>query len=76
MNSCLVFGEHTLVYRPIAMTETGDGWGLYGVLAGDVFMGGRNPKNGCTTCHRSELRPATLSDFDRFRVSPAGFFNT
>ena len=46
--------------------------GLMCVLAGDIFAGGPDPKNGITTADpRIEaLRPATLTDFARFRVMP------
>lgn len=42
-----------------------------GVLAGDIFRGGPDPKNGPIAI-TDELVPATREDFARFRVSTEG----
>lgn len=68
MTEYLVLNEHTLIYR---RPEFG---ALAGVLQGDIFAGGHDWKNG--TCAPlpgiDQLRPATLADFERFRVCPKG----
>lgn len=45
-------------------------WPLMQVLAGNIH--GHNWKDGCCAYFDSELRPATLADFERFRVCPKG----
>lgn len=42
---------------------------LMGVLAGCVWSGGPDPKNGPIAVS-APTRPATMADFDRFRVIP------
>lgn len=63
----VVLGEHTLCYR-IPQTPS-----VLGVLSGSVVRGGYSPLNGpVSTMPGDELRPATLEDFDFFRVCPVG----
>lgn len=43
------------------------------VLAGSVIKGGRSPLNGPTFIGANDqVRPATLADFETFRVHPSG----
>lgn len=60
-----VEGEHTLLYHF-------EGQYLYGVLQGSLLAGGRDWKNGVAFPVQSNLRPATLADFERFRICPVG----
>lgn len=63
----VVLDEHTLCYRLDSGPKT------LGVLHGSVLRGGHDWKNGPVTfVHESQLRPATLEDFDFYRVSPTG----
>ena len=57
---------HTLGYVYKAAPNT------FCVLAGSVLKGGHDPLCGITTTFGAELRPATLEDFETFRVSPKG----
>lgn len=66
MSKYFVLNENTLCYRI-------DGSFMVGVLAGSVLRGGHDPKNGCTVVGELDtIRPATVADFDFFRVSSAG----
>lgn len=62
-----VLNENTLCY------VIKGGYPFLGVLAGSVIKGGHSPLNG-SICVGSldKLRPATLADFEAFRVSPRG----
>lgn len=63
-----VENENTLVY----LMENG----AYGVLAGSVIRGGRNWLDGWfpAAC-AGKMRPATLADFDAYRVMPPKDFD-
>ena len=46
---------------------------IFGVLQGDIFKNGHDWKNGPVTIVPSDkLEPATLANFERFRVCPKG----
>lgn len=61
----VVLGEHTLGYLQ-------EGTVMMGVLAGSVIKGGHSWKNGPVAIvpGYTQLRPATLSDFEVYRVLP------
>lgn len=63
MTRYVVHGENALGYVNDRVP-----W-LMGVLAGCVWSGGPDPKNGPIAI-TGPTRPATLSDFERFRVMP------
>ncbi len=66
MTSYHVLNENTLCYLQ-------DGSSLYGVLAGKPQLGGHNWINGpVAVSNLDKLRPATLEDFDFYRVCPKG----
>lgn len=66
MTSYHVLNENTLCYLQ-------EGSSLYGVLAGKPQLGGHDWINGPVAVSSLDvLRPATLEDFDFYRVSPAG----
>ncbi|OSO51462.1 hypothetical protein BV363_03017 [Pseudomonas syringae pv. actinidiae] len=66
MTSYHVLNENTLCYLQ-------DGAGLYGVLAGKPQHGGHDWINGpVVVSSLDKLRPATLEDFNFYRVCPAG----
>lgn len=66
MSKYVVKNENTLCYRQ-------EGSELLGVLAGSVIRGGHDWKNGAVSVGPSDtLRPATLEDFDAYRVCPKG----
>lgn len=66
MDKYIVKNENTLCYRQ-------EGTQFVGVLAGSVIRGGHNPLNGSIIIAPSDaLRPATLEDFEFFRVCPKG----
>lgn len=56
---------HTLLYR-----QANDQF--YGILAGKPQLGGRDWKDGICAPDEKNLRPATISDFDFFRVCHKG----
>lgn len=60
-----VEGGHTLLYR-----QPGDP--MHGILAGKPQLGGRDWMDGVCIPDPADLRPATLDDFDFFRVRPEG----
>lgn len=63
----VVLGEHTLCYRIPQAPLT------LGVLAGSVIRGGHNPLNGPVSILPNEkMRPATIEDFEFFRVCHVG----
>jgi len=65
-----VFNENTLCYLR-------EGDYRYGVLAGSVIRGGRNPLEGMTIRFDSDVvRQATVADFDAYRVMPPRAFAT
>lgn len=68
----VVKDEHTLGYITQPYPD------LMGVLAGDIVNGGHDHKNGGVTVTpgADNIRPATLADFARFRVSPNGHLLT
>lgn len=67
MTRYYVLNEHTLCYTICGSPE------LLGVLAGSVIRGGHDWKNGPVSAGGSDtLRPATLEDFEAYRVSPKG----
>jgi len=47
--------------------------GRYAVMAGDPLNGGYDWKNGPVCADPQDLRPATVADFKRFRVSIEGY---
>lgn len=62
----IVKNESTLCYRQ-------EGSHFVGVLAGSVLRGGHNPLYGPVCISPNDtVRPATLADFEFFRVSPKG----
>ena len=67
--SYVVVNENTLGY----IQPERPSW--FNVLHGSVFKGGRNWKNGAVPLSpNDQVRPATLEDFDEYRViSPPGF---
>ncbi len=63
-----VCDEHSLLYRQPGMV-------LYGILAGKPQLGGYDWKNGVCAPDETKLRPATVKDFEFFRVHPTrGYF--
>lgn len=61
-----VLNENTLCYSQV-------GTALLGVLADKPQLGGHDWKNGPVVAGGSDkIRPATLEDFEWFRVSPKG----
>jgi hypothetical protein len=61
-----VLNEHTLCYSQV-------GTSFYGVLAGKPQLGGHDWKNGpISVVSTDTLRPATLEDFEFYRVCPKG----
>lgn len=62
-----VLNEHTLGYVGFGVSP---GW--FGVLAVDVFKTSRDPFGAIPLDCTAKLRPATLGDFERFRVNAAG----
>lgn len=58
----VVAGENTLGYIDDRVP------GMLAVLAGDVFRGGPDPKNGPISTFGLSIRPALPEDFDRFGV--------
>lgn len=64
--SYVVLDEHTLGYLLEASSQ------LMGVLAGSALRGGHDWKNGPVpiTPGDPRIRPATLADFETFRVVP------
>lgn len=60
----IVHDENALCYVDEARNDL-----LMGVLVGDVFKGGPDWKNG-PIAKTGSVRPATLEDFERFRVKP------
>lgn len=65
MTAYIVHNENALGY----IEPQRPGW--FGVLQGDIFRGGPDWKNGPTII-TGPTRPATLADFERFRVCPKG----
>lgn len=61
-----VCGGHSLLYRQEGMTN-------YGILAGKPQLGGYDPMNGTCQPDLALLRPATLADFEFFRVCAKGY---
>lgn len=59
----VVKDEHTLGYLQ-------DGSNTMSVLAGSVIKGGHNWKNGSVSIFGSQVRRATLADFEAYRVQP------
>lgn len=70
---CYVANENTLCYRGNNWPES---YLMYGVLAGSVLRGGKNPLDGGFPFNPAwdKMRLATKADFEFFRVHPAGFF--
>jgi hypothetical protein len=67
MTTYHVLNESTLVYADPRQP------GVLGVLAGKPQSGGHDWRDGPITATPSDtLRPATLADFDFYRVDPAG----
>ena len=62
----IVVDDHTLGYE----TDRQPGW--FAPLAGDIHARGLDWKNGPTVLFGRATRPATVEDFERFRVSPRG----
>jgi len=60
-----VEGEHSLLYRQEGMHD-------YGILTGKPQLGGRNWIDGVCIPDPRDLRPATVADFEFFRVCPKG----
>jgi len=65
-----VANENTLCYRQSHWT--GLGYVMYGVLAGLLLRGGHNHLDGPFPFNPAwdKLRPATLADFEIYRVVP------
>lgn len=62
-----VLNGHTLGYIYDEHPNT------FGVLHGSVLLGGHDWRNGpVTITDTDQLVPATLEDFDKFRVCPKG----
>ena len=67
MSKYVVLDEHTLCYRLDGVKS------MLGVLAGSVLRGGHDWKNGPVSfTEESNVRAATVADFDFFRVDPTG----
>ncbi|CDQ10684.1 hypothetical protein AFERRI_400465 [Acidithiobacillus ferrivorans] len=67
----VVINENTLGYMT---NRTRDWFSTAGVLAGNIFKGGADWKNGpISVLPTDQVRPATLKDFEAFRVSPRGY---
>ena len=65
VSSYYVLNGHTLGYIQHHQP------GIFGVLHGNPYLGARDWKNGPVILMGDEdLVPATLADFDRFRVCP------
>lgn len=64
----VVKNEHTLGYIQ-------EGSKFMGVLHGSVLKGGHYWANGPVAFVVGDLRPATLADFQEYRVSPGPYFN-
>lgn len=60
-----VWKEHSLLYHH------GEG-ALYGVLGASLIRGGPDWRNGPVCPSPGDLRPATLEDFDTYRVCARG----
>lgn len=67
----IVKGEHTLGYV-INAAFCAPNYCSIGILAGSVLRGGHDPKSGWTVAAETEIRDATLADFETYRVSPRG----
>jgi hypothetical protein len=67
----VVINEKTLGY----MTKhTRDWFSTAGVLAGNILKGGANWRNGpIAVLPTDHVRPATLKDFEDFRVCATGY---
>jgi len=69
MTEYTVVNENTLCYKQ-------EGWTMLGVLAGKITKGGRDWMNGPFFLSPSDkVRPATLQDFEYFRVCSKGHLN-
>lgn len=67
MSRHVVWNEHSLLYQNELMHTD-----YYGVLASHVHKGGCEPRNGIVIPPKHELRPATIEDFNTFRVCHKG----
>ncbi len=68
----IVKGEHTLGF----VLGPAPGGGFFQPLAGKVIgASGHDPKNGVACFGLDDWRPATLADFDHFRVMPPPGFS-
>lgn len=67
MTQYVVLGEHTLGYIHAKQPD------YLAVLAGKPQLGGHNPMNGQVFLGGDpDIRPATVVDFEFFRVCPLG----
>lgn len=66
MTTYHVCGGHSLLYRQEGMTN-------YGILEGKPQLGGYDWKDGTCQPDPALLRPATLEDFEFFRVRAKGY---
>lgn len=67
----VVINEKTLGYMS---SRTRDGFSTAGVLAGNIFKGGANWRNGpIAVLPTDHVRPATMQDFEAFRVCARGY---
>ncbi len=67
----VVINENTLGYMTNRTPR--DWFSTAGVLAGNIFKGGADWKNGqISVLPIDQVRPATLKDFEAFRVSSRG----
>jgi hypothetical protein len=66
MSKYVVVNENALCYSIAGSI-------FHGVLAGKLLLGGPDPMTGTIVVAPSDkVRPATVADFDFFRVSPKG----
>lgn len=64
----IVINENTLGYF---QTPNCKQIGFYGVLSQAILLGGKHWMDGpCFTSPLDTIRPATLQDFDTFRLNP------
>lgn len=68
-----ITGAKYFVFRKYTLVHSTEIEGRYAVMAGDPLNGGYDWKNGPVCADPQDLRPATVADFNSFRVSIEGY---